>query len=387
MQSIGFPISLRLRNLPQMAILNSPKAPTTNGLFTSDHMGAVDALAQAQAIAFAPYVFQASVLLRDRGLLREIERCSRAEGGTTIGNLATRSGMSHYAVRVLVEAGLGIGLILRDNELLRLSKTGHFFLNDRMTQVNTDFMRDVCYDGAQDLATSLDEGRPAGLRHLNPDWETIYPYISRLEPRVKQSWFEFDHYYSDNAFPVVLPILFRNAPSRILDIGGNTGKFILSALRYDENVRMGMVDLPGQIATAAQNIAAAGFPDRVDYYPTNILDPESKLPEGYEVIWMSQFLDCFSDAEITDILRKCYASLPENGRVFILETFWDRQKFAASAFSLQMISLYFTTMANGNSQMYDSAVFMRLVVDAGFEIAEVRDNVGVGHTLLELRKP
>ncbi len=370
-----------------MATLNPPKAPATNGLFTSDNKGAIDALAQAQAIAFAPYVFQASVLLRDRGLLREIERCSRTGGGTSIGHLAEFSGMSHYAVRVLVEAGLGIGLIYRDNELLRLSKTGHFFLNDMMTRVNTDFMRDVCYDGAQDLEASLDESRPAGLRHLNPEWKTIYPYISKLEPQVKQSWFAFDHFYSDNAFPVVLPILFGHTPARVLDIGGNTGKFILSCLNFDANVRMGMVDLPGQIATARGNIAEAGFADRLDYYPTDILDPQSKLPEGYDIIWMSQFLDCFSDAEITNILSKCYAALPRNGRVFILETFWDRQKFAASAFSLQMISLYFTTMANGNSQMYDSAVFMKLIAEAGFEVASVRDGIGLGHTLLELKKP
>lgn len=375
-----------LRNLPRMATLNPSKAPVTDGLFTSDNKGAIDALAQAQAIAFAPYVFQASVLLRDRGLLREIERLSRIEGGTTIGHLVTFSGMSHYAVRVLIEAGLGIGLIYRQEEQLRLSKTGHFFLNDRMTQVNTDFMRDVCYDGAQDLEASLDDSRPAGLRHLNPDWATIYPYISKLEPRVKQSWFAFDHFYSDNAFPVVLPILFERAPGRILDIGGNTGKFILASLRFDENVRMGMVDLPGQIATAQGNITEAGFGDRLDYYPTDILDPQSKLPEGYDIIWMSQFLDCFSDDEITDILRKCFAALPQHGSVFILETFWDRQKFAASAFSLQMISLYFTTMANGNSQMYDSAVFLKLIAEAGFEIAKVHDNIGLGHTLLELKK-
>jgi hypothetical protein len=380
-------MSPALRNLRRMATLNSPKAPTTKGLFTSDDKGAIDALAQAQAIAFAPYVFQASVLLRDRGLLREIERCSRTGGGTTIEHLATFSGMSHYAVRVLVEAGLGIGLIFRNEEQLKLSKTGHFFLNDQMTRVNTDFMRDVCYDGAQDLEASLDEDRPAGLRHLNPEWKTIYPYISKLEPQVKQSWFAFDHFYSDNAFPVVLPILFERRPGKVLDIGGNTGKFILSTLRFDENVRMGMVDLPGQIATAQGNIAGAGFADRLDYYPTDILDPQSKLPEGYDIIWMSQFLDCFSDAEITDILTKCYAALPQHGRVFILETFWDRQKFAASAFSLQMISLYFTTMANGNSQMYDSAVFIKLIADAGFEVAKVHDNIGLGHTLLELKKP
>ena len=53
-----------------------------------------------------------------------------------------------------------------------------------------------------------------------------------------------------------------------------------------------------------------------------------------------------------------------------LEPFWDRQKFRASAFSLQMTSLYFTAMANGNSQMYASGLFLSLLKDAGFAVEE-----------------
>jgi hypothetical protein len=368
-----------------MSLVTSPpkqKMP----LFSKDDKQAFDALAHAQFIAFAPYVFQASVLLRDKGLLAEISKGDRTKVGTTLMTLEEATGMSHYAVRVLIEAGLGIGLIYREEDLYHLTKAGHFFLNDTMTNVNTNFMRDVCYDGAQDLEASLEQGRPAGLRHLNPEWETIYPYISKLEPRVKQSWFEFDHYYSDNAFPIVLPILFSHNPNRILDIGGNTGKFTLSVLAADKHIALGIVDLPGQIAVAQDNINKAGYGDRVSFHPANVLQEETKLPVGYDTIWMSQFLDCFSDNEILSILKKCYEALEENGQVFILETFWDVQKFSASAFSLQMTSLYFTTMANGNSQMYDSGVFLRIATEAGFLVAEQIDNIGLGHTLLRLTK-
>jgi hypothetical protein len=101
---------------------------------------------------------------------------------------------------------------------------------------------------------------------------------------------------------------------------------------------------------------------------------------------MSQFLDCFADDEIVAILQKCHEALDANGRVFINETFWDVQRFPASAFSLQMTSLYFTTMANGNSQMYDSEVFFKLIDKAGFNIVKQTDNIGLSHTILELQK-
>ena len=51
-----------------------------------------------------------------------------------------------------------------------------------------------------------------------------------------------------------------------------------------------------------------------------------------------------------------------------------------------MTSLYFTTMANGNSQMYDSKVFVQLIDRAGFKIVNQTDNVGLSHTILELTK-
>src|SRR5262249_29155275 len=125
---------------------------------------------------------------------------------------------------------------------------------------------------------------------------------------------------------------------------------------------------------------------RVQYHERNLLDPATELPQGYDVIWMSQFLDCFADNEIVAILEKCHRALPEGGRIFINETFWDMQRFEASAFSLQMTSLYFTTMANGNSQMYDSKVFVELIDKAGFAVVKQTDMVGLSHTILELQK-
>lgn len=352
-------------------------------MFETDKKSALEAISQAQFIAFAPYIFQASVILRDSGILKQVE--DARVNGISIDEVAATVKMSKYGVRILLEAGLGIGLVFRKEDKFFLSKTGHFFLNDPMTRVNTDFMRDVCYDGAQDLQTSIERGKPIGLRHLG-NWETIYQGLSILPEPAKTSWFHFDHYYSDNAFPEALPIVFESRPKKIMDIGANTGKFTLACLDYNTDVEVGLVDLQVQLNVATKNIESAGYGSRVQYYERNVLHADAELPKGYNIIWMSQFLDCFADHEIVSILEKCYRALDNNGRVFINETFWDRQRFEASAFSLQMTSLYFTTMANGNSQMYDSKVFINLIDKAGFEVVKQTDNIGLSHTILELKK-
>jgi len=357
-------------------------------LFGKEQHTALSALAAAQAIAFAPYVFHTSLLLRDWGILKLLAD-ARPDGLSLSDVAAAMPQYSHYALRVLLEGGLGIGLLLRDDAgNYHQSKTGHFFANDRMTIVNTDFMRDVCLPGAADLESSLKEGRPTGLRHFG-EWSTIYEGLSSLPPEIQQSWFAFDHFYSDIAFPIALEYVFDsgNAPRRLLDIGSNTGKWALAVLNHTPDVHIGLVDLPGQLSMAVEKLLNTGYStSRFSAHPHNVLDNDLSLPTGYDAIWMSQFLDCFSDSEIVDILRKCHAALPDDGRVFINETFWDRQRFQASAFSLQMTSLYFTTMANGNSQMYESDVFLALIRQADFRILNQTDNIGMGHTLLTLIK-
>ncbi len=228
-------------------MLDAPQQKTVKQLFEDDNRTAVQAIRDAQFIAFAPYIFQASVMLRDKGILKYIEDTRSV--GATIQEVADEVKIPYYGVRVLMEAALGIGLLHRREGRYFLSKTGHIFQNHLMARINTDFMRDVCYDGAQDLEASIMEGKPRGLRHLG-DWDTIYQGLSILPEPARSSWFAFDHYYSDHAFPEILPRVFSLSPSRILDIGANTGKWALACLGHNPDVHVGLLDLPVQLNVA-----------------------------------------------------------------------------------------------------------------------------------------
>ena len=351
--------------------------------FTKDNKSAFDAITAAQFIAFAPIVFQATKSMRDLGILEMVE--GAGINGITLEEIYTKLNLSEYGVRVLLEAGLGIGLIIKNDNLYTITNTGRFILNDRMTRVNMDFTNDVCYEGMFSLTESIKEGKPTGLKVLG-DWPTVYEGLAHLPKPIQDSWFNFDHYYSDGSFDQALSQLFKRKPKHILDIGGNTGKFTLKCMNYNEEVKVTMLDLPGQLAMAKENISKTPFAERVNFFPINILDDAQRFPKGADAIWMSQFLDCFSENEIVSILKRCHEAIADDGNVYIMETFWDRQKFEPGAFSLQMTSLYFTNIANGNSQMYDSAVFNKLIDKAGFKIVEQIDNVGIRHTIQVCKK-
>jgi ubiquinone/menaquinone biosynthesis C-methylase UbiE len=353
------------------------------GLYSKDTKTALEAKDQAQWIAFGPVVFQVAKVLRDSGILQSIEDSGNA--GTPIEDIIAKTGLSRYGVRVLLESGLGMGLTVINEERYTLTKTGYFILHDPLTKVNMDFVHDVCYQGLFELDKSIRNGKPEGLKVFG-EWPTIYEGLSQLPPHVQKSWFGFDHFFSDTAFPAVIKHVYKNDIKNILDIGGNTGKWATLSARYAPDIHVTIMDLPGQLNVAKDKIAQLGLGDRVSFRAVNILDETQAFPIGYDAIWMSQFLDCFSEPEIVSILKRCYDALDDNGIVLILEAFWDIQRFETAAFCLQQTSIYFTALANGNSQMYHSQVFIDCVKAAGFEIVEQVDNIGLSHTLLTCKK-
>jgi hypothetical protein len=369
----------------------------TNEIYRTDKIRAVDAKFEAQKLAFAPLVFQAVRALLELGILQGIS--DSGEKGLTLDEAAKKAGVSPYGAKVLLEIALGMNIVKTlpqdgasgedgssGEDRFVVGKIGWFLLEDEMTRVNFDFVNDVCYKGAFELKRSVEAGKPLGLEVFGYEGKTIYEVLSALPEQVKKSWFAFDHFYSDIGFEEALPIVFANGPKKIIDIGGNTAKWALCCCRYDPQVEVLIVDLPGQTAVAEQNVAQAGFSGRIKTLACNVLNAETAIPPGADVIWMSQFLDCFSLAEVARIMQKVRSAAGPATDVFIFEPFWDRQRFQAASFSLQATSLYFTCMANGNSKMYNSGEFAKTIESAGFDIVEGRHNIGSNdYSLLRCR--
>ncbi|MGB1307269.1 MAG: methyltransferase [Oceanihabitans sp.] len=351
---------------------------------SNNSIKAIDAIQEAQKIAFAPFVFQATVSLRNLGIFDLIFE-HRKKGGIAIEEIAESLMLSTYGVGVLLEIAESSNIVSQDeNKKFSLTTIGYFLAYNETVNVNINFTQEVCYKGLFHLEEAIKTGKPSGLKELG-NWNTIYEGLSKLTPKVQQSWFEFDHHYSDDVFQEALETVFRNNPKTIYDVGANTGKFTISGSTYSDSVSIKMVDLPGQLKIALGNVEKAGFKDRVTHHEIDWLSKNPELPKGADTIWMSQFLDCFSEEEILTILKACAAAVKDDGEILIMETFTDRQKFSNAKFILEATSLYFTVMANGNSKMYPAEVFMKLIDQAGLKLEE---DIAVGeyHTILVCKK-
>jgi hypothetical protein len=343
---------------------------------------ALEAKSDAQKIAFAPVVFQVAKSLRDLGVLERIHRAR--DRGVAAEEIAKDLNLNDYGVKVLLEFGESIELVTLAENRYRLTNTGLFILSDPLTRVNMDFIQDVCYRGLYHLQEAIEEETPAGLKVFG-DWPTIYEGLASLPANVQKSWFAFDHYYSDMAFPEALPVVFKRRPSRLFDVGGNTGKWAVACVEHDPDVKVTLLDLPGQLVKARQTIEKKGLEDRIDCLDFDILRKDRPFPGGADAIWMSQFLDCFSEDQIVHILTLAGSGMRPDADLYILEPFWNRQRFDAARYSLQATSLYFTCMANGNSKMYHSGEMIQCIERAGLMVEEQFDDIGVCHTLLRCR--
>lgn len=362
-------------------------SPALEKRYTSEHSSAQDAQRLAEFIAWGPAVFQVSRLMVKFGIL---DMLRDADDGLTHEEIVKNTQLSDYAVKCLLEASLGIGTILIDPETEKyyISKTGWFLLTDEATRVNIDFNHDVNYLGWFHLEESLRSGKPEGLKHFGP-WPTIYEGLSSLPEQVQRSWFGFDHFYSDSAFPEALKIIFAEHQTRSLyDVGGNTGKWALQCVTFDKDVEVTVLDLPQQIRMMQQNIVGKPGAERIRGYGMNLLDENVSFPQrenGVDAIWMSQFLDCFSMPQIVSILGKAKAAMTATTRLYIMETLWDRQRFEPAAFCLTMTSLYFTALANGNSKMYNTADLQQCITEAGLETERIYDGLGQGHSIIVVK--
>jgi hypothetical protein len=355
--------------------------------FSQDRYGqesltAIEAQQKAQEIAFAPILFQVSRLMIKLGIFELLDNC---KDGVTLFDLCRQVDLSHYAGQVLLESSLTAGTVLCREERFFLSKTGWFLLHDASVRVNMDFVHDVNYEGMFSLEEALRAGKPAGLKVFG-QWKTIYEGLSQLPAQVQKSWFGFDHFYSDASFDAAGRIIFAQPVRTLLDVGGNTGRFAAWCASFSETVAVTVMDLPPQLELLRRHVAQTGLAERILGYAADLLDEKTVFPTGFDVIWMSQFLDCFSADQVIGILRRAAEAMTQHTRLYIMETLWDRQRFEAAAFSLAQISLYFTVMANGNSKMFSFSDLRSYIEQAGLSIVRLHDGLGWGHTLLEVGK-
>ncbi len=349
------------------------------------NISAFEAISKCQEIVFSPMIFQTVYVLLEHNILKIIED---NKTGIGLNDLLGKCDFGEYALGLLMNVAESAAIVFLDeHDKYHLGKIGYFLLNDRMTRVNLNFVKHVCYSGLDTLEDSLLTSKPTGLAKFNKHWQTIYPHLAELTPKAKEAWFEWDHFYSQGTFLQAIKIIDETIkPKVVYDIGGNTGEFSKTYLGHNDSVRLKILDLPSQIKMSKENFLDNDFNGRIEFEETDILTHEFKEECSADVIWLSQFLDCFAREHIALILKNLYDFIRDDTYICILEPIADRQKFAAARLSINCGSLYFNNIANGYSKFLSTEELLSLLSDNGFSLVNIYDEIGVSSSMFVCKK-
>ncbi len=355
----------------------SPTMPLTSAAPTPVS-GLREARTLAHAQAMAPFLFQAARAAKHLGVLQILRKTSLNAQA-----VAQATGLPLTSVEVLLDACLAGQLVTETTAgLWSLTTVGEVWLLDPHLAIDVEFTHAVCWPGLADLGEALRQAKPAGLAKFGP-WPTIYQGLAQLPPAIRHAWFAYDHFHSDSAFPPAIARVLGCRPRNLVDVGGNTGRFSRRILAQDPDVRVTLLDLPGQVLEARENIAE--YADRVTCLALDLLDHSIPFPAGSDAVWLSQFLDCFGPDDVIALLRRARAALAPGGSVWVMEVCPDRQSEPAAATSLRLASLYFVAQANGVSRFYRSTTLLALAEQAGLIVREQHDGLGTAHTLFRFQ--
>ena len=94
-------------------------------------------------------LFQATFSLIEHGVLKALDEAPK---GLTLEQLKQQTDLSEYALGVLLDMGASGEIVtVSDDGVYALSKIGYFLINDEMTKINMDFIKYICYEGADKL--------------------------------------------------------------------------------------------------------------------------------------------------------------------------------------------------------------------------------------------
>lgn len=200
-----------------------------------------------------------------------------------------------------------------------------FLLND-FADLFTSLIRDpAAFAGSARLFQLFDYRR--GLEDKNDNyartraWMRLTSTLTRYEASTALSLHDFGQYKS------------------MLDVGGNSGEFVLQACRQNPALKGTVVDLPLVCDVGMEHVLGEAEHDRISFAKRDARrDP---LPHGYDLISFKSMLHDWPESQALDFLTKAAGALEPGGTILIFERLPLEFDGVTPPFSIIPILLFF----------------------------------------------
>ena len=286
-------------------------------------------------------------------------------------NLEEPRAAADIAARVKADPR-AVGIILNALAALELVvKEGDHFRNGELT--------------SQYLVRGKDAYRGAILRHMHHTWwgwseleDTVtrgHPEMAKTErwldrvPDPEAEWVrDFIwgmHAISRDQAPQVVPLVDLTGVKKLLDLGGGPATYAIAFAQANQGLTATVLDLPGPIEIARENIRRHGLADRITTLKGNFLKDD--IGSGYDFIWVSHILHSHTEEQSRLIVKKCVAALNPGGQAVIQDFFLEDDGISpaeAALFSVHMLAV------TPGGRAYTHREVAAMMVEAGLSTPE-----------------
>lgn len=257
------------------------------------------------------------------------------DGPLSLDELAQRTGVPRASVRILADAMLVLGFVVREDGRYRNTSVAHAFLSGQTT---TDlrpalrFFDRISYPTWMHLEGAIRTRR--GVRgDLSPEqWEIRSRGIEAITAAAAQGVldaYDFAHC------------------RRVLDLGGGTGSFLRVLTRHYPEIEATLFEQPAVAAVARQMLAGTPGDGRIVVVEGDFFhDP---IPEGHDVVLVANVIHVFSPDHNRELLSRIRARVrPET--TLLLVDFWTDASHTQPRFAALMAGEWLT--ASGEADCY-----------------------------------
>lgn len=126
---------------------------------------------------------------------------------------------------------------------------------------------------------------------------------------------------------------------RLLDVGGNSGEFVLRICRAHAGVHATVLDLPVVCQIGRAHVGGEVEAARIDFIETSGADTD--FPSGFDTVCFKSMLHDWPDHEMRGFLERAYHALEVGGRLLIFERCLFEVGTSQVPYSLIPIMLFF----------------------------------------------
>jgi demethylspheroidene O-methyltransferase len=247
--------------------------------------------------------------------------------GSTIAELASKTGLSESKTDTLVRAAVAIGLLDRDGQTIILGPQGAALVAQpwimRFVEHHRHFYRDL-EDPVALLKGNFVSG---GLREYwaYDDPETDRSAYSALMAASQQS-----------VAAQILGAYDMSKHRAVLDVGGGTGAFLKAAGERHPHLALNVFDLPA-VQSSQANITRFSGDFRHDLFP-----------QGMDLITVIRVVHDHDDDSVLQLLRNIRKACNKNATLLIAEPFAGNK--ATAAVTDAYFNMYFAAMGQGRTR-------------------------------------